>query len=94
MPQPTTQAQLLQSGEVTFASRLTPQLFAAAKTDSQLATEQSGSFQNLLAMLNTASGPLKDERVRQAVADAIDYKGLVAALKGAAVAAPATSRTG
>ena len=38
-------------------------------------------------MLNTQSGPLKDVRVRQAVADAIDYKGLVSALKGSAVPA-------
>jgi peptide/nickel transport system substrate-binding protein len=87
VPQPTTQQQLLQSGEVTFASRLTPQLFTASKSNGQLATEQTSSWQNLLAMLNTASGPLKDVRVRQAVADAIDYKGLVSALKGSAVPA-------
>lgn len=87
VPQPTTQSQLLQSGEVTFASRLTPQLFAAARSNGQLATAQSGSFQNLLAMLNTQSGPLKDARVRMAVADALDYKGLVSALKGSAVPA-------
>jgi peptide/nickel transport system substrate-binding protein len=87
VPQPTTQSQLLQSGELTYSSRMTPQLYAAAKSNSQLATEQRSSFQNLLAMLNTQSGPLKDVRVRQAVADAIDYKGLVSALKGSAVPA-------
>jgi peptide/nickel transport system substrate-binding protein len=87
VPQPTTQSQLLQSGELTYSSRMTPQLFAAAKSNSKLATEQRSSFQNLLAMLNTQSGPLKDVRVRQAVADAIDYKGLVSALKGSAVPA-------
>jgi peptide/nickel transport system substrate-binding protein len=87
VPQPTTQSQLLQSGEVTYSSRMTPQLFAAAKSNAQLATEQRSSFQNLLAMLNTESGPLKDVRVRRAVAAAIDYKGLVSALKGSAVAA-------
>jgi peptide/nickel transport system substrate-binding protein len=87
VPQPTTQSQLLQSGEVTFSSRLTPQLFAADKSNSALATEQRSSFQNLLAMLNTASGPLQDVRVRQAVADSIDYAGLVSALKGSAVPA-------
>jgi peptide/nickel transport system substrate-binding protein len=87
VPQPTTQSQLLQSGELTFSSRMTPQLFAAAGSNGNLATEQGSSFQNLLAMLNTQSGPLKDVRVRQAVADAIDYKGLVSALKGSAVPA-------
>jgi peptide/nickel transport system substrate-binding protein len=87
VPQPTTQSQLLQSGELTYSARMTPQLFAAAKSNQQLQTEQRSSFQNLLAMLNTQSGPLKDVRVRQAVADAIDYKGLVSALKGSAVPA-------
>jgi peptide/nickel transport system substrate-binding protein len=92
VPQPTTQSQLLQSGELTYSARLTPQLFAAAKSNQQLQTEQRSSFQNLLAMLNTQSGPLKDVRVRQAVADAIDYKGLVSALKGSAV--PASGHPG
>ena len=87
VPQPTTQSQLLQSGEVTFSSRMTPQLFAAARSNSALTTEQRGSFQNLLAMLNTASGPLKDARVRKAVAASIDYAGIVSALKGSAVPA-------
>jgi peptide/nickel transport system substrate-binding protein len=87
VPQPTTQSQLLQSGEVTFSQRLTPQLFAADKSNPQLASEQRPSFQNLLAMLNTASGPLKDVRVRRAVADSIDYAGIVSALKGSAVPA-------
>jgi peptide/nickel transport system substrate-binding protein len=45
----------------------------------------TSSFQNLLAMLNTASGPLKDERVRKAVALSMDYEGLLSALKGAGV---------
>jgi peptide/nickel transport system substrate-binding protein len=34
-------------------------------------------------MLNTASGPLKDVRVRRAVQSAMDYEGLLSALKGA-----------
>jgi peptide/nickel transport system substrate-binding protein len=41
------------------------------------------SFQNLVAMFNTASGPMKDLRVRKAVQYAMDYKGLLSALKGA-----------
>ena len=93
VPQPTTQSQLLQSGEVTFSARLTPQLFAAAKSNTQLATEQRASFQNLLAMLNTASGPLKDVRVRQAVADVDRLHGHRLGAQGLGGAAPrATSR--
>ena len=87
VPEATTRAQLLQSGEVTFSERLSPQLFEQAKSESAVQTTQRGSFQNLLAMFNTASGPLKDLRVRQAVAEAIDYAGIISALKGSAVAA-------
>ncbi|MEU6711541.1 ABC transporter substrate-binding protein [Nonomuraea sp. NPDC046802] len=45
-------------------------------------TAQSPSFQNLLVLFNTAEGPAKDVRVRQALQAAIDYDGLAAALKG------------
>ena len=88
--QETTAAQLLQSGEVSFVSRLSPTLFQSLKSaqnSQKIATSESPSFQNILAMLNTASGPLADIRVRQAVSKAIDYQGIVAALKGSVVAA-------
>ncbi|MFK9175247.1 ABC transporter substrate-binding protein, partial [Escherichia coli] len=41
----------------------------------------------LLVLFNTADGPLKDVKLRQALQKAIDYDGLVAAMKGAGVAA-------
>ncbi|GLW08203.1 peptide ABC transporter substrate-binding protein [Microtetraspora sp. NBRC 13810] len=85
-PELTTAWQLLQRGEVTFVQRLNPQLFAQAR-DQGMQTSQTPSFQNLLALFNTASGPLRDVRLRQAVQKAIDYDGLVSALKGAGVAA-------
>ncbi|SDI13993.1 peptide/nickel transport system substrate-binding protein [Sinosporangium album] len=85
-PELTTAAQLVQRGEVSFVPRLNPQLFAQAAAQGAQTT-QAPSFQNLLALFNTESGPLKDERLRKAVQQAIDYDGLVAALKGAGVAA-------
>ncbi|WP_214410971.1 ABC transporter substrate-binding protein [Sphaerisporangium fuscum] len=85
-PETTTAWQLLQRGEVSFVQRLNPQLFAQAQSQGAQ-TSQTPSFQNLLALFNTASGPLKDVRLRKAVQKAIDYDGLVAAIKGSGVKA-------
>ncbi len=82
VPQQTTAAQLLQSGQVSFVPRLSPTLFRSLQSDKNIRTVQRSSFENMLAMLNTASGPLADIRVRQAVSKAIDYAGIVSALKG------------
>ncbi|MDX3108847.1 ABC transporter substrate-binding protein [Nonomuraea angiospora] len=81
-PEITTAWQLLQKGEVNFVQRLNPQLFQQAGTTPNVQTASSPSFQNLLVLFNTASGPAKDVKVRQALQYAIDYDGLVAALKG------------
>jgi peptide/nickel transport system substrate-binding protein len=82
-PSDTTAAQLLQAGDVTFVSRLEPQLWQKMGATRGLKTESRPTFQNLLAMFNTASGPLKDDDVRRGVAAAIDYQGILTALKGA-----------
>ncbi|HEX4472062.1 MAG TPA: ABC transporter substrate-binding protein [Nocardioides sp.] len=87
VPQETTAAQLLQGGQVTFVPRLSPTLFDSLKGAKGITTEQTPSFQNIIAMLNTASGPLADPRIRRAISDAIDYDGIVTALKGAVVKA-------
>jgi peptide/nickel transport system substrate-binding protein len=86
-PEVTTAWQQLQTGEVSFVDRLNPQLFAQAKGVHGLKAQTTPSFENLIAFFNTASGPLKDVTVRKAVQAAIDYDGLVAALKGAVTAA-------
>jgi peptide/nickel transport system substrate-binding protein len=87
VPRDTTAAQLLEAGDVTFVSRLAPQLWERVKNVRGVKASSTPSFQNLLLMLNTASGPLEDERVRKAVALAMDYDGLLSALKGAGEAA-------
>jgi peptide/nickel transport system substrate-binding protein len=84
VPSVTTQAQLVRSGQVSFIERLNPQLWASFKNSSSVTASQTPSWQNLLALLNTSSGPLADRRVRQAVELGIDYNGIVAALKGSA----------
>ncbi|MEV4837327.1 ABC transporter substrate-binding protein [Nonomuraea sp. NPDC049486] len=83
-PEITTAWQLLQRGEVNFVQRLNPQLFEQAGMTEGVQAKQTPSFQNLLVLFNTAEGPTKDVRVRQALQHAIDYDGLVAALKGSA----------
>ena len=87
VPQPTTRAQLFDAGEATFTDRLSPALFKQTQGNSKLQTLTGNSFQNLIAFMNTASGPLKDPQLRKAVALAIDYKGIIAALKGSATPA-------
>ncbi|WP_433516434.1 ABC transporter substrate-binding protein [Nonomuraea sp. CA-143628] len=82
-PEITTAWQLLQKGEVNFVERLNPQLFEQASAAQGVQTSQTPSFQNLLLLFNTATGPMKDVKIRQALQLALDYDGLVAALKGA-----------
>ncbi len=82
VPSVTTAAQLARAGKVTFVERLNPQLWASFKSNPTIGTTSHSSWQNLLALLNTKSGPLADRRVRQAVSYAVDYNGLIAALKG------------
>jgi peptide/nickel transport system substrate-binding protein len=87
VPEATTAAQLLQSGEVSYAGNLTPQLWRQAALNETLTTVEAESFQNLIAMLNTRSGAFTDERVRRAVMLALDYEGLRRALFGSAAQA-------
>ncbi|MEW9534262.1 ABC transporter substrate-binding protein [Microbispora sp. NPDC049125] len=82
-PDLNTSWQLLLRGEASFIERLNPSLYAKARNTAGVRTLQTPSFQNMLVLFNTASGPLADVRLRKAVQKAIDYDGIVAALKGA-----------
>jgi peptide/nickel transport system substrate-binding protein len=87
VPEVTTAGQLVQSGDVSYVDRLTPQLTASLKANPALQVVETPSFQNLVALLNTASGPLKDPNVRKAVAKAFDVNGIASALGGSVVSA-------
>jgi peptide/nickel transport system substrate-binding protein len=87
VPQATTSAQLLRSGDATIARQLNAQLFSSVKSASGMTSSTTSSFENLVGLLNTQSGPLKDKRIRQAVIKAMDYNGAIKALKGAGIAA-------
>ena len=82
VPQDTTAAQLLRSGQVTFIGQIGPSLWSSFKGDSSITTVSSPSWQNLLGQLNVKALSLP---VRQAILYAIDYRGITAALRGAAV---------
>ena len=83
-PEPTTAAQLLRSGQVSMVERMTPQLWQSFQGQDGFQTTDDPSWQTLLAMLNTSAGPLANQAVRQAVASAIDYPGMISALHGGA----------
>ena len=85
VPQDTTAAQLLTSGQVSFVEQLSPPLWASLKNQPQIQTVNDPSWQNLFALMNCKSGPLANLTVRRAVSSAIDYSGIVTALKGAVV---------
>ncbi|SEL87942.1 ABC transporter substrate-binding protein [Streptacidiphilus jiangxiensis] len=81
-PDVTTAWQTLETGDVDFRSQLNPELFKEATHFRALGTQATASLQNLIAFFNTAAGPLTDVRLRQAVQNAVDYDGLLAALHG------------
>jgi peptide/nickel transport system substrate-binding protein len=83
VPQDTTAAQLMRTGQVSFVEQINSSLWASFKGDSAITTVSSPSWQNLLAQLNTKALPVT---VRQAILYAIDYNGIVTALHGAGVA--------
>ena len=82
VPQDTTAAQLLRSGQVSFVEQISASLWSSFKGDSGITTVSSPSWQNLLGQLNVKTLSLP---VRQAILYAIDYRGIVAALRGAGV---------
>lgn len=83
-PEASTASQQLQAREVTVVERLSPQLWESFRDREGFQTTSAPSWQTLLAMLNTQTGPLSDERVREAVSLGINYDGIMAALQGAA----------
>src|SRR5258708_3505329 len=82
VPQDTTAAQLLRSGQVSFVEQLSPTLWQSLKGVSGIKLSSSPSWQNLLAQLNSQS---LSPPVRQAISYDTDYPGITAALGGAGV---------
>jgi peptide/nickel transport system substrate-binding protein len=83
VPQDTTAVQLLKSGQVSFIEQMSPTLWNSLKGASGIKLVSAASWQNLLGQLNTQA---LSQPVRQAISYGIDYKGIIAALSGAAIA--------
>jgi peptide/nickel transport system substrate-binding protein len=84
VPQDTTAAQLLRTGQVTFVEQMNSSLWGSFKNNPAVTLIDKPSWQNLLAQFNAQTLPLT---VRQALSYAIDYTGIVTALQGAGVQA-------
>src|SRR5216683_1825669 len=82
VPQDTTAAQLLRTGQVSFVEQLSPTLWKSLQGASGIRLVSSPSWQNLLAQLNA---PALSLPIRQAISYATKYPGITAALSGAAV---------
>src|SRR5262249_35297680 len=82
VPQDTTAVQLLKSGQVNFVEQMSPTLWKSLQGTQGIKLVSSPSWQNLLGQLNTQA---LNEKVRQAISWGIDYKGMIAALSGAAI---------
>ncbi|HYS33817.1 MAG TPA: ABC transporter substrate-binding protein [Streptosporangiaceae bacterium] len=82
VPQGTTAAQLLRSGQVSFVEQMSPTQWKSLKGVPGIKLVSAPSWQNLLAQLNA---PTLSEPIRQAISYATNYPGIIAALSGAAV---------
>jgi peptide/nickel transport system substrate-binding protein len=83
VPQDTTAVQLLKSGQVSFIEQMSPTLWNSLKGTSGIKLVSAASWQNLLGQLNSQA---LSQPVRQAISYGVDYKGIIAALSGAAIA--------
>lgn len=82
-PEMNTAWQLLQQGQVDYVQWLNAQLFMEAEKTEGISAVKTETFQNVLPLLNTASGPLSDLKVRQAVTMSLDVDAIASSLQGA-----------
>jgi len=81
VPQDTTAAQLLRSGQVNFVEQLSPPLWKSLAGTAGITLVSAPSWQELLGQLNAQALSMP---IRQAISYATDYPGMIAALSGAA----------
>jgi peptide/nickel transport system substrate-binding protein len=73
IPSSSTKAQMLTSGQCTYADILPYEQIQALKGNPKVRIVVSPSFQNLIAFFNTKKKPLDDVRVREALSYAFPY---------------------
>ncbi|MFI6323420.1 ABC transporter substrate-binding protein [Nonomuraea sp. NPDC050556] len=72
-------------GDASFLYRLNSGGYHQARGTAGVRTSKMPSFQTMMLLFNTASGPLTDVRVRRALQKSVNYSGLIKAMKGGAV---------
>lgn len=90
VPSTTTQAQLLQGGEVDIALNIDPTTAKSLKSNSKLVVQESPSLNLIMLCLDDNYPGLNNVDVRQAIAYVIDYNGIVKDLGGNAERPPVT----
>jgi peptide/nickel transport system substrate-binding protein len=88
-----TQLQLLETGEADLAYSIDPDNFSKVTDNPDLQIIEGPSLAYEYLALNTTSevgGPLANKSLRQAIASAIDYDGIISGLLGGAGVRPAT----
>lgn len=86
VPQSSTAAQLMSAGEGSYVGDMPPQLLDTLRGRPNLTVRERPSWETLIGLMNTEKKPLDDVRVRRAVANALDYKEIITASRGALVA--------
>lgn len=83
-----TRRQMLVNGDVDIVDSLGPEILEPLAKDPNIAISRIPSFQQLTVFLNTQKGPLKDVKVRQALAYLMPYQDIVDhVMKGHAIQA-------
>ncbi len=77
IPETGTQLVALQTGTVDLVSDVPPERFASIDDDPELSAERFLGWGSVYLGYNTLRGPLADERVRRAIALAIDRQGII-----------------
>jgi peptide/nickel transport system substrate-binding protein len=81
---PGTQRLMLERGDIDIALLLSIDDAASLSRNPDIVMRHDTSFSQFQLMLNTQTGPMKDRRVREALADAFDYDGFIkGAMRGA-----------
>lgn len=77
VPDPATQAQLLQSGSVNYAGSLTWSQYQSLQKSKNVKVYSGASTSDDWLLLNQSYGPLANPKVRQAISEAINRQALV-----------------
>lgn len=82
IPESTTQALMIDRGDIDLAYKVPKDYLAVAATKIGLSVVEAPGNNLLSIRLNAQAGPTKDVRVRQALAYAFDYEGYLKAMAG------------